>query len=175
MNAPNNKRKRDSQNRIEKVFLQLIQKKEIKDITVSKICELANVNRTTFYANYLDIPDLVDKVRIRMINEYASLFENDTSGNTPDNYLKLFRNVKENQLFYKTYFKLGYDKDYSIAYYDKELAKKRYNDRFINYHCHFFQAGISEIIKMWLDNGCKESPEDMLEIILSEYNMKNQT
>lgn len=26
-----------------------------------------------------------------------------------------------------------------------------------------------KIIKMWLQNGCRESPEDMFEIIKSEY------
>ena len=55
--------KKESQKKIEKVFLNLIQTKEINQITVSKICELAKINRTTFYANYLDIYDLVDKVK----------------------------------------------------------------------------------------------------------------
>ena len=54
-------KKKDSQKRIEKVFLDLIQTKPIEQIHVSKICELAKVNRTTFYANYLDIYDLKDK------------------------------------------------------------------------------------------------------------------
>ena len=58
MNTPNNKRKRNSQEKIEKVFIQLIQKKNITEISVSTICEKANINRSTFYANYLDIYDL---------------------------------------------------------------------------------------------------------------------
>ena len=33
----------------------------------------------------------------------------------------------------------------------------------------FFKAGITQIIKLWLKNGCTESPEDMFEIIKSEY------
>ena len=40
---------------------------------------------------------------------------------------------------------------------------------FIEYHMEFFRAGITQIIKLWLKNGCKESPEDMVEIIKSEY------
>lgn len=169
MNKINNKRKKDSQERIERVFLNLIQKKDVKDITVSKICELANINRTTFYANYIDIYDLVDKVRDNMVIEFASLYKNDTSGNTKENYLKLFRFVKENQIFCKTYFKLKFDTDYKIDYFDKELAESMYNNKFINYHCEFFKAGITAIIKMWLNNDCKESPEDMIEILESEY------
>lgn len=33
----------------------------------------------------------------------------------------------------------------------------------------FFKAGITQAIKLWLKNGCKESPEDIFEIIKSEY------
>ena len=33
----------------------------------------------------------------------------------------------------------------------------------------FFKSGITRIIKLWLQTGCRESPEDMYEIIKSEY------
>lgn len=55
MNTVNNTRRKESKNKIEKVFLQLVQKYEVEEIAVSKICNLASVNRSTFYANYLDI------------------------------------------------------------------------------------------------------------------------
>ena len=63
MNTPNNKRKRESQEKIQKVFIELIQTKEINEITVSDICKKAKLNRTTFYSNYIDIYDLADKIK----------------------------------------------------------------------------------------------------------------
>ena len=33
----------------------------------------------------------------------------------------------------------------------------------------FFKAGITQTIKLWLNNNCKESPEELFEIIKSEY------
>ena len=173
MNKPNNKRKKDSQNRIEKTFLQLVQTKEIEKISVSDICKIAKLNRSTFYANYIDIYDLADKVRQRMIEEYATIYAGNTDGHTPDNYLKMFKHIKENQIFYKTYFKLNYD-NYPMpnAYYDEEFAKKWHRDKLIDYHAEFFKAGITAIIKKWLNNNCKETPEEMLEILTTEYNIK---
>ena len=38
----------------------------------------------------------------------------------------------------------------------------------------FFKAGITQIIKLWLKNGCKESPEVMFEIIKSEYHGRDK-
>lgn len=174
MNIPNNKRKKDSQNRIEKVFLQKVQTKDLDKITVSDICKEAKINRTTFYANYLDVYDLADKVRERMMLEYASIFSDNNDGHTPGNYLKMFKHIKENQIFYRTYFKLNYDNyPISSAYYDKEFAKKWHRDKLIEYHAEFFKAGITAIIKKWLDNDCKESPEDITNVIVTEYLGKN--
>ena len=53
--------------------LKLAQDQPVERITVTQICKLAKVNRTTFYANYLDIYDLKDQVRERMMAEYVSL------------------------------------------------------------------------------------------------------
>lgn len=161
-------KKKESQKRIEKVFLELIQTDDIEKISVSKICKLASVNRTTFYSNYLDIYDLVEKVKESMICEFANIFEK-SRGHTRSNYLKMFEHIKDNQIFYKTYFKLGFDGNYDITYFDKKLAKEEFDNKFIDYHCEFFKAGITAIIKKWLNNGCKESPNDIVEIIESEY------
>lgn len=41
MNTPNNKRRKNSQNKIEKVFIELLQKKDLDKINVTDIVKLA--------------------------------------------------------------------------------------------------------------------------------------
>ena len=53
--------------------------------------------------------------------------------------------------------------------YDRELARRHFQNRFIEYHMEFFKSGLTKVIKMWLESGCRESPEDMVEILSSEY------
>lgn len=162
--------KKVSEEKIEKVFLELIQEKDVKDITVSEICKKAGVNRTTFYVNYLDIYDLVEKIRIRMLNEFANIFKDTGSeGHSRNNYLLMFRHIKNNQAFYKTYFKLGFDVNYEISSFDKELAYKKFDNKLVEYHMEFFTAGITAIIKKWLKDGCQESPEDIVNVIEEDY------
>ena len=173
MNTPNNKRKRDSQEKIEKTFLQLIQKKNITEISVSTICEIAKLNRSTFYANYIDVYDLVEKVKTRMADEFAEFQISQNSEQNPTGYLNMFKHIKENQIFFKTYFKLEDISLSPITQYNIEMANTFYNNEHIDYHIAFFRAGLNAIIKKWLNNDCKESPEEMVEIITSEYKNKN--
>lgn len=170
MNTPNNKRKKESIKRIERVFIELLQTRELGKISVSDICKRAGLNRTTFYANYTDIYGLADTIRDKLENEISTLYREEiTQGFNSNDYLKLFRHIKDNQIFYQTYFKLGYDSNYKIIRYDTALAREHFQNKFVEYHIEFFKAGITQIIKIWLKGGCKESPEEMFEIIKSEY------
>ena len=74
MNTVNNKRKQESVTKIKKAFVELLQTKEIKDISVTDICKITNLNRSTFYANFLDVYDLADKVRESLEKEFSSEF-----------------------------------------------------------------------------------------------------
>ncbi len=173
MNTPNNKRRRESRDRLETAFVRLLQNRELNQITVTKLCEEAGVNRTTFYANYFDIYDLADAVQKRLEGEVFSLYQKERdSGYNSNNFLKIFRHVRENQLFYKTYFKLGMDGTYQITEYDTRQAMKYYDNRHIEYHMEFFKNGLNAILKKWLENDCRESPEEMFDIIMEEYRGK---
>lgn len=173
MNTANNKRRKESQEKIEKIFVQLIQRKNISEISVSTICEKANLNRSTFYANYIDIYDLAEKVKEKMADDFAEFQISQNSKQDPDGYLNFFRHIKENQIFFKTYFKLESISITPATQYNIDLATRLYNNEYIDYHIEFFRAGLNAIIKKWLNNNCRETPEEMVKIITSEYEKKN--
>lgn len=174
MNTPNNRRRRESQNRIETAFVRLLQERELKELTVTEICAEAGINRTTFYANYLDLYDLADAVQKRLEAEVFALYaEEREQGYNSNDFLKLFRHIRENPLFYKTYFKLGMDGRFQITEYDVHQAAAYYQNQHIDYHMEFFRSGLNALIKMWLRNDCRETPEEMVEILLSEYRPKD--
>ena len=172
MNKQNNKKRKKSQEQIEKIFLQLIQKRNIDELSVSMICEIAKLNRSTFYANYIDIYDLAEKIKENMELEFAKFQLSNNAKQDSDGYLNMFRYIKENQIFFKTYFKLEEISMNPPTQYRIELAEKYYDNKFIDYHIEFFRAGLNAIIKKWLNSGCKETPEEINEIIISEYKNK---
>ena len=169
MNIKNNKRRRDSQEKIEKAFIEMLQTREIKQITVSDIIKATGLNRSTFYANYLDIFDLADKTREKLEKEFSNLFADYDYFNERSGALKMFTHIKDNQIFYKTYFKLCYSDKHLISVYDAKRAEKEHMDSNLKYHIEFFRNGLNAIIKLWLAGGCAESPEEMAEVLKQEY------
>ncbi len=170
MNTKNNRRRRASQEKIEKVFIELLQTKEISEITVSQIIKETGLNRSTFYSNYDDIYALADSIRDRLEKEVEVLYASERAHEyNSNNYMRLFCHIYDNQLFYKTYFKLGYDNKHGAYVYDRNLANAYFGNENIEYHMEFFKAGFNAIVKKWLDGGCKETPEEINQILESEY------
>lgn len=169
MNVKNNKRRRESQEKLEKAFVELLQTKELNDITVSDLIKAAGLNRSTFYANYLDIFDLADKTRNKLERDFSSLFSNYDYFNERSGALKMFRHIKENQIFYKTYFKLCYNDKHLISICDPKRAELEHVSENLKYHIEFFRNGLNAIIKLWLAGGCKETPEEMAAVLKQEY------
>ena len=169
MNVKNNSRRQASQEKIEKAFVALLQTRELKNITVSDIIKQTGLNRSTFYANYLDVYDLADRVRENLESDFSSVFANYDYNHEHNGALRMFTHIKENQLFYKTYFKLCYDPRHYIMIYDKERAQRELGNKNIKYRIEFFRNGLNAIIQLWLAGGCQETPEEMAEVLRQEY------
>ena len=69
----------------------------------------------------------------------------------------------------KIYFKLNVGGKFRFAGYDMEQAMSRYGNQYIDYHIEFFGNGLNAVIKKWLENDCRETPEEIFSIIQTEY------
>ncbi len=170
MNTKNNKRRRESVEKIEKAFVELLQNHDIKEISVSEICTMTGLNRSTFYANYIDIYDLAEKVMKDLQREFSDVFSDYDYYNEQTGAQKMFEHIKDNQLFYKTYFKLEEVISSDWLPYDPQRAINSFgNEKNVKYHIEFFRSGLNAIIKLWLNGGCVESPEELAQVLKTEY------
>ena len=170
MNIKNNRRHQQTIERIEKAFLEFLQTRELAQIRVSDICKEAQINRSTFYANYCDIYDLAEQLKNKLFDEVNQMWGQDIDWFSSDgDFLKLFQHIYQNQELYRFYFKLGYDHSKHPVMHNIEYAVKNEDQRFLRYHITFFKNGLNGIIKEWLDGGCQETPEEMCGVLLLEY------
>ena len=117
----------------------------------------------------MDVYDLADKVRTTLEQEFTRAFADFDPSGQQNTALKMFTHIRDNQLFYNTYFKLCYEEKHLISMYDPRQAEHLGDEKHLQYHIEFFRNGFNAIVKMWLRNGCQETPEEMAQILKREY------
>ena len=180
MNIKNNLRYKVSSEKIETAFLSLILNHKYEDITINQICKTAEINRSTFYAHYDDINDLIIKIESRFANSMATIFNFGLKQNN-DAFLEMFKFVEKNKYFYKAFLNIPYTtlaekeaKHQIMSNIKDNIQTNPANDVELLYRANFFGAGIKEICKLWLERDCRESPEQMANILLKEYTNRKE-
>ncbi len=167
MNTPDNKRRRESQEKIMKAFVRQLQNKELAQISVTEICHEAGINRSTFYANYLDIYDLADQFAESLIDSFFKMYAEEIEYHFHSyNFAKLLQNIKENPLVYEAFMKL--DVEISDLLGDKFNYAIPKDDALRKYSQEFAKAGMNAVIKRWILDGCAEPPSQ-IEKVLQKY------
>lgn len=60
---------------LQQSLIRLMEEKEIKDITVKELADLADINRGTFYLHYTDIFDMLHKIEKELFVEFNDILE----------------------------------------------------------------------------------------------------
>jgi len=84
----------------------LVAEKEVGAITVSELCAAADINRTTFYLHYRDVPTLVLDVAETHVRDLIASFEpvdmeNRDLSAPPEQLVKVFADVKAHAPLYR--------------------------------------------------------------------------
>ena len=145
MNTKENKQHQETLQRIYAAFAALLQDQDLNKISVAELCEMANIERSTFYANYKTISALA--------NRYAAEIEKQVVAqpHAEGEFAWMFEFILENTELFRIYFKLDVSQSSS------------------DYKTIFFRKGAYSVAKLWFDDGCKESPEQMGNLVKREY------
>ena len=61
--------------KIARCFLERLKEKPISKISVTELCQMARINRATFYKHYLDIPDLQEALENEMLYQFREFLQ----------------------------------------------------------------------------------------------------
>lgn len=90
------KRNIKTRENIKNTFMKLAQKKGIRNITVKELCDTADINKTTFYRHYKDIPELLDRIRDDIADKVMEEFEEkDKLFSEPESFLRNMKKVTD--------------------------------------------------------------------------------
>ena len=172
----------------DEALIYLLENKDIEYITIKEICNKAGVNRSTFYLHYENINDLVEETMNYINKKFMNYFNENTkefiekikSSKLED--LKLiekkyltpyFSFIKENKKIFKASFNnpsgMKVNNKYNhLKYYILNPILDRFNivEKEKGYLLTFYINGIMAIIKEWIDMDCKDSINDIEDIII---------
>ncbi|MCM1214262.1 MAG: TetR/AcrR family transcriptional regulator C-terminal domain-containing protein [Lachnospiraceae bacterium] len=84
MDKKTDRRVRRTRALLQQSLIRLMAEKEIKDITVKELTELADITRGTFYLHYSDIYDVLRSIEYEMFVEFNEILNLDQKKSTPE-------------------------------------------------------------------------------------------
>ncbi len=180
MNVFYNQRFLTTENKIEKALFSLLKIRKYNDISIKEICYEAGINRSSFYAHYQDINDLMIKVEQKLSGEIIKIFNPSIIWNE-DVFVKLFEFLFENRIFYKSYLETNEQtfmekNDFMsfVSIKNNLNINNKFSKSEMIYHMAFFAGGIKALSKSWIKTGCKETPKEMTRILTNEYKINSE-
>ena len=83
---------------------ELLEEKELRNITVQEIADKAEISRTTFYNYYLDVYDIYEQMENMVLTELGLLITEYGAKTTYEVYPVVFGYIKENPEVFKMIF-----------------------------------------------------------------------
>ena len=171
------RRVRRTKKLLTQALTQLLQEKQINEITVKELTDLADMNRGTFYLYYKDIFDMLEKIEdglFESLDEIVSLHEHDdVARQTAPILLDLFHFIEDNQEMCRVL--LSPHGDMNFLHRLNEVVRekclrawpnirKEKGEADFDYHYSFVVFGCAGIIRAWVNRNCPESAEKMAEM-----------
>lgn len=176
MNTKNNKRFQAMDKKLKDTLLELMKITDYDKITVKKLCETANVNRSTFYAHFSDIPEIMRQMEEHLNQEFLDSYtevEKYSDVFTSWPFVPFLKHIKKHSYFYKIALKerksfpltQGYEPLLNEIIKPKCIEAGITSESDMMYYFVYFQAGFTMLLKRWVDNGCIESEQEISNII----------
>lgn len=157
---------------IKENLLKLLAEKPIQKVTVKEICELAQINRATFYTHYHDPFDLLEQIENELFDDLSSAFRakyDDIDNLTQATLAVIERNIdlfrilfSENgdRMFLRRIMEIAREKTISDWKQQYPHATQRQLDLLYT----FVVSGSVALIEQWVRTGMEETPLELGEI-----------
>jgi AcrR family transcriptional regulator len=161
---------------LKKTLIQLMAENHISKISIKKICEIADINRSTFYAHYHDQYDLLRQIEQETVQNIHEFIFKEASRQVTLREMfclaleyaaqnaEVFRvllNERSDSAFKKEIIRLVKE----LALVETRLDLKT-NSRSVEYIQLFSITGSLSVIDKWLEDGMVESIDELADMLL---------
>ena len=156
---------------------ELLQKKQVNEITVKELTDLADMNRGTFYMYYRDIFDMLEKIEDELFQKLDVIAQTHEHGDPTQQVkpilLDLFRFIEENQEMCRVLLSPNGDMNFLHRLYEaiRERSLEIWKDQMgslgekeFDYRYSFVIFGCAGMIRAWVNRSCQETDMQMAEL-----------
>lgn len=171
------RRVRRTKKLLTQVLTELLQKKQVNEITVKELTDLADMNRGTFYMYYRDIFDMLEKIEDELFQKLDVIAQTHEHGDPTQQVkpilLDLFRFIEENQEMCRVLLSPNGDMNFLHRLYEaiRERGLEIWKDQMgslgekeFDYRYSFVIFGCAGMIRAWVNRSCKETDMQMAEL-----------
>ena len=160
-------------------LIEWMKEKPISKITIKELCEKADINRSTFYAHYTDLYDLLQQIESETLSWAREAITNLMGKPSKQEALNtlegIFQNLIENsnhlQVLMSEQGDIDFQKQVFTLIYEQIginlSAKDKRNEDAEESYFIFVVNGSVGLIQHWLKNGLNKSAKEMANIIYS--------
>lgn len=165
------KRKIRTRCAVREALLKLLKTKHLSEITVKELCQIAGINRKTFYLNYVNLNDLYQQLEQELAEDAFA------EGDLENDQFKPFKVIYEHQTFYRDFLDLQLE-----SYYIEQTVQKMfegqkqflihraaYDETIFRIQYLYHYHGVASVIHDWLDRGCPENPSEFSNILSRSF------
>lgn len=160
-------------------LIALLKEKYITAISVVEVCRTADVNRTTFYKYYSDIPDLLNQIENDFLEKFGQMLESIPFNQKNQSVLlkieNIFSYIKSNQSYIEVLMS-----DKGNMNFQRKLIELIYRYAGISHGPSISESGIRyvyiiqgslAIIQLWIKNNFDTPPKQLAEMM---YELSNK-
>ena len=167
-------------------LITLLETKDYEYITIKEICNIANVNRSTFYLHYSNMNDLLEETIKSLHLSFNSHFKSKENESTiiskdnledlllinDDNLIPYLNFIKENKNIYKVL------KNHPQLFNENKTYEQMFRKLFVpimnrfgldekwhKYLMDFYISGLTSIVLDWVYDDCKISVQEVSDFI----------
>lgn len=174
--------------KMDEALITLLEKKDFEYITIKEICEVAGVNRSTFYLHYENTSDLLNETTRYIIDKHIKYYSIQIKSislnleNCPKNELLFITSeyltpyltfIKENQRLFKVAIKefnlMNFSEVYEnmfIHIFNPILERFNIPQKERTYTMKFYLTGIFAVVMEWISNDFAEDINTITKIII---------
>lgn len=174
MGESTDRRVRKTRAQLRRALTALLAERDVNEITIRALTDLADVNRGTFYCHYKDIYDMLEQVENDLFAEFSAVMNAysaaDLRGGLRPILVDVFRFVHKNADLCTALLTSRVDSAFfqRLNGVIREKCLREWGEIYGlwntvqgQYYVDFLVAGCVGMVRVWVSGGLRERPEDM--------------